>query len=129
MKRLIDCSHKFTQPIEEQSNKPLSKIVGKIPTDLTGGCNTVFLYCDWVQNKIRADTQSALLRAIPLNEQQTGGSQQQQSYRTFSNLQWRCIVKSSIESISISLRNETGHLIPFLSRGCINLFFTLSQAD
>ena len=121
MNTLIDCSHKFTQPIEEQSNKQLSKKVGKFPTDLTGGCNTIFLYCDLVQNEILGDTQSALLRAIPLNERQTGGSQQQQNCRSFGNLQWRRIVKSSIESISVSLRNETGHLIPFLSRGRTNL--------
>ena len=83
MKTLIDCSHEFTQPIEEQSNKPLSKIVGKLPTDLTGGCNKILFYCDLVQNEILGDTQSALIRALPLNERQTGGSQQQQNYRTF----------------------------------------------
>ena len=121
MKRLIDCSHKFTQTIEEQSKKPLSKNDDKFPTDLTGGCNTIFLYCDLVQNEILGDTPSALLRAIPLNERQTGGSQQQQIYRLFGNLQWHRIVKSSIESISVSIRNETGHLIPFLSRGRKNL--------
>ena len=68
MKTLIDCFHNVTQPIEEQRKKPLSKIVGKFPTDLTGVCNTIFLYCDFVQNGILRDTQSALLRAIPLNE-------------------------------------------------------------
>ena len=104
MKTLTDCSNKITQPIEEQSKKPLSKMSGKVPTDLNGGCNTNFLYCDLVQNEILGDTQSALLRAIPLNERQTGGSQQQQNDRTFGNLQWRRIVKSSIESISVSLR-------------------------
>ena len=62
-----------------------------------------------------------MLRAIPSNERQTAGSQQQQNYRTFGNLQWRRVVKSSIESILVSLRNETGHLIPFLSRGRTNL--------
>ena len=121
MKTPIDCYHKFTQPIKEQCRKPLSKKVGKFPTDFTGGCNTIFLYCGLLQNEILGDTQSALLRAIPLNERQTGGSQQQQNYGTFGNLQWRRIVKSSIESISVSLRNETGHLIPFLSPGPTNL--------
>ena len=96
MQTLIDCCHKFTPPIEEQSNKPLSKTVGKFPTDLSGGCNAIFLYCDLVQNEPLGDTQSALLRAIPLNGRETGGSQQQQKYRTFDKFQWRRIVKSSI---------------------------------
>ena len=120
MKTLVDCSHKFTQPIGEQSKKPLFKIVGKFPMDLTGDCNTIFLYCQLVQNEILGDTQSALLRTFPLNERQTGGNQHQKKYRTFGNLQWRRIVKSSIESVSFSLRTETGHLVPFLSRGRTN---------
>ena len=89
--------------------------------DLTGDCNTIFLYCDLVLNEILEDTQNALLRAIPVNERQTGGSQQQQNYRTFDNLKLRRIVKSSIKSISVSHRNETGQLIPFPNRGRTNL--------
>ena len=76
MQTLNDCSYKFTRAIAEQNNKPLFKIVGKFPTDLTGGCNKIFLYCDLVQNEILGDTQSALLRVIQLNKRQTGGSHQ-----------------------------------------------------
>ena len=52
MQTKIDCSFIFTEPIQEQSNKPLSKIVRAFPTDFTGDCNTIFLYCDLVQNEI-----------------------------------------------------------------------------
>ena len=129
MKTLIECSHKFTQPIKEQSKKPLSKKVGKFPTDPTGGCNTKYLYCDLVQSEILGDTQNALLRAISLNELQTGGNQQQQIYRTFGNLQWHRIVKSSIECISVSLRNENWpHNFVSKSRPHES-YFTLSQVD
>ena len=101
--------------------------MGKFPTDLSGGCNTIFLYCDLVQNEILGDSRTALLRAIPLTERSTTGNHQQQNYRTFNNLQWRRIVKSSIESISVSLRNETGQLVPFLSRGRTNLTLHFRQ--
>lgn len=110
-------------PQSGSSNEPLrSKVVGEFPVDLSGGCNTIFLYCDLVQNEILGDSQTALLRAIPLDANQTkNGSHQRQNYQTFGNLQWRRIVKSSLESITISLRNESGQLIPFLSRGRTNI--------
>ena len=84
--------------------------------DLTAGCHTMFLYCDLVHNEILGDTRSALLRAIPLSTTTTSNNQ-----RTFSKLQWRRLINCSIQSITISLRSETGELIPFLSRGRTNV--------
>ena len=108
--------------IDRQNTTSKNKTIGQFPIDLSGGCNTIFLYCDLVQNEIVGDTQAALLRAIPLNEPKKHGVYaRQQNYQTFSNLQWRRVGKTSIESITISLRNESGQLIPFLSRGRTNL--------
>ena len=39
---------------------------GSFPVDLTGGCPTMFLYCNLVQNDLLGDRQTALLRAVPL---------------------------------------------------------------
>ena len=75
----------------------------------------MFLYCDLVQNEILGDTQTALLRAIPLS------SSVKSNHKNFTELQWRRLIKSSIQSITISLRSETGDLIPFFSRGRTNL--------
>ena len=127
MKTLIDCSRNNKSTKEGNNRQAISKNVGKFPTDLSGGWNTIFLYCDLVQNEILGDSRTALLRAIPLTERSTTGNHQQQNYRTFNNLQWRRIVKSSIESISVSLRNETGQLVPFLSRGRTNLTLHFRQ--
>ena len=66
------------------------------------------------------DSRTALLRAIPLTERSITGNHQKQNYRTFNSIQWRRIVKSSIESISVSLRNETAQWVPFVSRGLTN---------
>ena len=88
---------------------------GKYPVDLTAGCHTMFLYCDLVQNEILGDTQTALLRAIPLS------SSVKSNHQNFTKLQWRRLIKCSIQSITISLRSETGDLIPFFSRGRTNL--------
>ena len=119
MKTLIDCSE-IGKTNKQAKNSLLSKTIGHFPIDLTGGCNTIFVYCNLVQNEVLGDSRTALLRAIPLTERPATGNQQQQNYRTFGNLQWRRVVKSSIESISVSLRNETGQLVPFLSRGRTN---------
>ena len=128
MKTLIDCSE-IGKTNKQANNSELSKTIGQFPIDLTGGCNTIFVYCNLVQNEILGDSRTALLRAIPLTERPATGNQQQQqqNYRTFGNLQWRRVVKSSIESISVSLPNETGQLVPFLSRGRTNLTLHFRQ--
>lgn len=86
---------------------------GMFPVDLRAGCHTMFVYCDLVQNEILGDSQTALLRAIPLYSNK--------NHESFTKLQWRRVIKSTIHSITISLRSETGALIPFLSRGRTNM--------
>ena len=127
MKTLIDCSE-IGKTNKQANNSVLSKTSGQFPIDLTGGCNTIFVYCNLVQNEILGDSRTALLRAIPLTKRPaTGNNHQQQNYCTFGNLQWRRVVKSCIESFSVSLRYETGHLVPFLSHGRTNLTLHFRQ--
>ena len=116
------------------------KRAGQYPTDLNAGCHTMLIYCDLVQNEILADCQTALLRALPLptfhhqnqpydnKSSSTRVSLNHQPvaftslhYQSFNNLQWKRIVKTTVQSISILLRNETGQLVPFLSRGRTNV--------
>ena len=59
MKTLIDGSENDKSTKEGNNRQVLSKNVGKFPTDLTGGCNTIFLYCDLVQNEILGDSRTA----------------------------------------------------------------------
>ena len=126
MKILIDCSEQG-KTNKQANNSVLSKTTGRFPIDLTGDCNTVFVYSDLVQNEILGDSRTALLRAIPLTEKLTTGIQEQQKYRAFGNLQRRGVVKSSMVSISVALRNETGQLVPLLSRGRTNLTLHFRQ--
>ena len=46
----------------------MSEQIGNYPVDLTAGWHTMFVYCDLVQNEILGDTQTALLRAVPLGD-------------------------------------------------------------
>ena len=101
----------------------IAKRRGKYPVDLTAGCHTMFLYCELVQNEISGDTQTALLRALPLS------SSVKSNHQNFTKLQWRRLIKCSIQSITISLRSETGDLIPFFSRGRTNLTLQFKRGD
>ena len=108
-----DENGKIDEKSRMDSSKDQSNDTGmeEYPVDLTTGCHTMFLSCDFVHNGTLSDTQSALLGSIPLSSTSTSNNQ-----RTFSKLQWRRLFNCSIQSITISLRNETGDLIPFLSR-------------
>ena len=94
------------KPKKVERRGEMSEQIGNYPVDLTAGCHSMFVYCDLVQNEILGDTQTALLRAVPL-----GDNKRQ---RTFTRIQWRRVIKSSIDSLTIALRNEGGGLIPFL---------------
>ena len=86
MKTIIDCSE-IGKTNKQTNNSVLSKTMGKLPIDLTGRCNTIFGYCNLVQNEILADSRTALLRAIPLTERPaTGNQQQQQQSRIIARL-------------------------------------------
>ena len=131
MEYLVDCSqtnddakqpegsHGLEVPRDcEKSEKverrgETSEQIGDYPVDLTAGCHTMFVYCDLVQNEIFADTKTALLPAVP-----PGDNKRQ---RTFTRNQWRRVIKSSVHSLTIALRNEAGGAMPFLSQGRTNL--------
>lgn len=99
-----------------------------MPIDLYGGTHTLFVYCDLIQNEILGDNHTALLRAMPLcssNNERSKTSHPSPppatQYQTFAKLQWKRVVKSSFQQISISLRDETGQLMPFLALGRTSL--------
>ena len=139
------------------------------PLDIKGGCHTMFVYCDLIQNEVLGDNLTSLLRSVALqnespqpppppfasngsrlvlrrrrrsknnnyDEKETtlsddGGDFTLEAaatntipppvnygvcYQSFAMPQWKSVVKSTFQSISITLRNETGALIPFQAVG------------
>ena len=134
MEYLVDCrqtndakqpegSHGLEVPQDCKKTKvekrsEMSEQIGNYPVVLTTGSHTMFV-CDLVQNKILGETQRALLRTVPFGDKK--------SQRTFTRIQWRRVIKSSIHSLTIALRNEVGGLIPFLIRGRTNLILQFRQ--
>ena len=79
------------------------------------------IYSDLVEYSIAGDTKAPLLRCFPFISKLKGGeiltTGQYMNYQTFSNLQFRHLLKNSFHSIHIDLRDTSGEKIPFLSVG------------
>ena len=93
----------------------VSEQIGNYPVVLTAGCQTMFVYCDLVQHEIPGDTQIAVLMSLPLGDNKR--------LRTFTRNQRRRVIRPSIHSLTIALRNAAGGPIPFLSRARTNVTF------
>ena len=86
----------------------------------------MFLYCDLVQNETLVGTQTALLRSFPPDSlSSTNQYRREVSHRSFSNLQWKRIYKSQFQSITLTLANEMGQRLPFLSFGRTSITLAL----
>ena len=82
----------------------------KYPIDLLGGRHTMFVYCDLIQDEILGSTLTSLLRSVPLTKVTNKNENTAViCHHSFSNLQWKPVVKSSFQSITITIRDETGH--------------------
>ena len=93
------------EPKKVERRGEMSEQIGNYHVHITAGCHTMFVYCDLGQNETLGDTQTALLRAVPL-----GDNKRQ---RTFTRNKRRRVIQSSIHSLTIAFRNEAGGLIPF----------------
>ena len=82
-------------------------------------------YSDLVEYSIVGDTKAPLLRCFPFISKLKGGdiitTGQYMNYQTFSNLQFRPLLKNSFHSIHIDLRDTSGEKIPFVSVGITRL--------
>ena len=91
------------------------------PVDVNAGSHTMFLYCGLVQNETLGDTQTAVLRSIPLDSlSSTNHYMRELSNRSFSDLQWKRIYNSQIQSTTLPSVNE-------MDQGCL-LWVVVEQA-
>ena len=91
--------------------------------------HSLMIYSDLVEYSIVGDTKAPLLGCFPLISKLKGGdiitTGQYMNYQTFSNLQFRPLLKNSFHSIHIDLRDTSGEKILFVSVGitCLVLMF------
>ena len=112
---------------QNQRDIAVVKNSGQWPVDLKAGSHTMFSFCDLVQTEILGDTQSALLRSIPLESVSWTDQRQRKevNHRSFSNLHWKRRYKSQFQSITVTPANEIGQKLPFLSCGGTSITLAL----
>ena len=86
---------------------------------------SLMIYSDLVEYSIVGDTKASLLRCVPFISKLKRGdiitTGQYMNHQTFSNLQFRPLLKNSFHSIQIDLRDTFGEKIPFVSVGITRL--------
>jgi len=76
--------------------------------DVNRGQHTLFVYCNIVEDSIVGDVQAPLLRAVT-----TRGIPGQTTRETFDRPLYVALKTNNFDSIEISLKTETGELLPF----------------
>ena len=81
--------------------------------------HSLMIYTDLIEYNIVGDTRAPLLRCLPfISKLKAGGiiaTGQYMNYQTFSNLQFRPLLKNSFHEIHIDLRVASGEKLPFVS--------------
>ena len=87
--------------------------------------HSLLIYTDIVEYNFVGDTKAPLLRCFPFISKLKSGDTittgQYMNYQTFSNLQFRRLLKNSFHSIHIDLRDTSGKKISFVSVGITRL--------
>ena len=95
--------------------------------------HSLTIYTDLIEYKIVGDTKIPLLRCFLFNSKLKAGiiitTGQYMNYQTFSNLQFRPLLKSFFDSIHIDLRDTSGKKNPFVSLGITRLVLMFRKAS
>ena len=105
-------------------------MIGKVPDETEFASDIVLIhllmaYSNLVDYNIVGDTKALLIRCFPFMSKLKGGGiitiGQYMNYQTFSNLEFRPLLKNSLHSIHIDLKNTSSEKIPFVSVGITRL--------
>ena len=94
---------------------------------------SLMIYTDIVEYNIAGDTKAPLLRCFPFVPKVKSGrvitTGQYLNYQTFSNLQFRRLLKSSFHSVQIDLRDTSWEKIPFVSVGITKIVLMFKKVS
>ena len=95
--------------------------------------HSLMIYTNLIEYNIVGDTKTPLLRCfLFISKIKTGDiitTGQYKDYQTFSNLQFRRLLKNSFHSMHIDLRDTSDEKIPFVSVGITRLVLMLRKAS
>ena len=97
-----------------------------------GRIHSLMIYSDLVEYSIVGDTKAPVLRCFPFVSKLKGGdiiiNGQYMNYQTFSNLQFRPLLRNSFHGIHIDLTAKRVEEIPFVSVGITRLGFDVPKS-
>ena len=102
------------------------------PYDLSSGTSLSFVYIDIIQYQTVGDAKAPLLRVIDSNRRIKNGSAcsiEPNHRKIFTILDYKKLFNSSVQSISVQLRIETGRLVPFAGTGRVVLTLKFKRFD
>ena len=95
--------------------------------------HSLMIYTDLIEYNIVGDTKAPLLRCFPFISKLKSGdiiiTGQYVNYETFSNLQFRPLLKNFFHSFHIDLRDTSGEKKPFVSVGITRLLSMFRKAS
>ena len=95
--------------------------------------HSLMIYTNLIEYNIVGDTKVPLLRCFRFISKLKSGdiitTGQYMNYQTFSNVQFRALLKNSFHNIHIDLRDTSGEKIPFVSVGIFRLVLMFRKAS
>ena len=95
--------------------------------------HSLMIYTDFVEYNIAGDAKAPLLRCFPFTSKLKSGdivtTGQHMNYQTFSNLQFRRLLKNSFHSIHIESRDTSDENLPIVLVGITQLVFMLRKVS
>ena len=95
--------------------------------------HSLMIYTDLIEYNIVGDTKAPLLHCFPFISKLKSGdiltTGQYMNYQTFSNLQFRPLLKNFFHCIHLDLRDTSGEKIPFVSVGITRLVLMFRKAS
>lgn len=87
----------------------VSKITAKYPVDLRGGFESLYLYCDLVQNQIVGNALVPLLRVVTVD-----GKYDDIICKTFDSPHYVPLAKHEIDTVEINIKDDENRFVNFL---------------
>lgn len=95
-------------------------IRGEYPADITAGTNIFFIYCNIIEHQKIAGIKAPVLRVIDTKRKLKDGdlfNSSSTTHKSFSELQFKKLVLTSIREVFIELVTPIGKHVPFVGTG------------
>lgn len=102
---------------------------GTFPMDILGA-HELNVYVDLIEHGIIGDVKAPILRSFPLQTKMKSTDKSDSlsvnidrlmQFRQFPQLQYKRVMKNSFQSIHVTLRDQRGRIVPFVSTGVTRL--------